>query len=237
MRRYFVIIHPLKDRIRNKNRTTFLALVLIWFCSTAFALPFAIGTKIEVSPLHVKESGQVTVQDITFLDLKMDLDKFKIYYMCLFVGLHVVPFVSLVIMYVRIAWKLWHPDRRLTEQPGGVGENETALRISERNRRKTTIMVIAVLIAFFVCFFPFHIYFITQLFKDDYEAKATTETSVLRVILLLNAAINPFIYNLLSENFRAGFRALFACCLPVKTESRVGGASMDTLQSVGNQSL
>ena len=212
----------------------FLAIGAIWLCSAAFAAPFAITTKTVVVPLSVEENGQITVQDITFLNTDMDIGKFKIYYTSIFIGLHVVPFISLGIMYTRIAWKLWHPDKQLRGQSDGAGGTETASRMSERNRRKTTIMVIAVLLAFFVCFFPFHIYFISELFKDDYEHKSTTETSVLRVCLILNAAINPVIYNLLSQNFRSGFREIFGCCWRIKHEVNAG--SVDTIQTVGNLS-
>lgn len=141
-----------------------------------------------------------------------------------------MPFVSLIIMYVPIAWKLWHPDRQLTDQPD-TASNDIS-RMTERNRRRTTIMVIAVLLAFFVCFFPFHIYFLIQLFSENFESKPTTESSVLRVILMLNAAINPIIYNLLSENFRAAFRGIFACFLRAQPE--VSSTSADTMQSIAS---
>ena len=233
--RYFAIVHPLKSRTRNtKNRTIILAIGAIWLCSAAFAAPFAIATKTVAFPLPVEENGQITVQDITFLNTDMDIGKFKIYYTSIFIGLHVVPFVSLGIMYTTIAWKLWHPDKQLSDQFDSAGGKETASHMSERNRRKTTIMVIAVLLAFFVCFFPFHIYFISEIFKDDYEYESTTETSVLRVCLILNAAINPVIYNLLSENFRSGFRKIFGSCWCIKHE--VNASSVDTIQAVGNLS-
>ena len=178
----------------------------------------------------MKENGKVAVRELTFLDVDMDIEKFKVYYMILFVGLHVVPFSSLVVMYIRIAWQLWHPDKQLDEQPEAA-----RARMYQQTRRRTTIMVIAVLVAFFVCFFPFHIYFITQLFQENYERKPTTETAVLRVVLLLNAAVNPIIYNLLSEKFRTGFRNIFACCTRAKPQITVQ-PSVDTLQTqcVGN---
>jgi hypothetical protein len=228
--RYFAIVHPLRNRTRNiGNRKTILALGAIWLCSLAFAVPFAIGTTTIVVPLHVKENGQITARDLTFLHIDMDVEKFKIYYTTVFVALHVVPFVALGIMYTRIAWKLWHPEKELGEQADGAGGNEAVSRMSERNRRRTTIMVIAVLAAFFVCFFPFHIYFISEMFKDDFEPRPTVEASILKVCLVLNAAINPIIYNILSENFRSAFRAIFTCCRRVKPKMNVG--SVDTVQT------
>ena len=178
-----------------------------------------------VVPLHVKENGKITLRELTFLDLDMDVDTFKIYYVIVFVVLHVVPFASLIIMYIRISWKLWHPDKQLDE-----GSEGARARMRERTRRRTTVMVIAVLVAFFVCFFPFHIYFIVQLFQDNYQPKSTTETSVMRVVLLLNAALNPIIYNLFSEKFRNGFRRIFACCARAKSQVATK-ASLDTFQT------
>lgn len=198
---------------------------MIWLFSTAFAFPFFVGTKLKVVQLHVKENDKVVLRELTFLDEVMDIEKFKIYYTIIFVGLHVVPFASLFVMYIRIAWQLWHPDKQLDEQPEGA-----RARMCERTRRRTTLMVIAVLVAFFVCFFPFHIYYITQIFQENYEQKPTTETAVLRVILVLNTAVNPIIYNLLSEKFRVGFRGIFACCTRAKPQM-TAQPSADSLQT------
>ncbi|CAB3984593.1 tachykinin-like peptides receptor 99D isoform X1 [Paramuricea clavata] len=230
--RYFAIVHPLKARARTKSRPTIWPLAVIWICSIVFALPFFIAITTRVTQHYVKENGQVTLQDITFIDIDFDVHKFRIYYVIVFLGLHVLPFVSLVTMYTRIAWKLWHPDRRLTEQPEGAGGNETVSRVSERNRRRTTKMVIVVLIAFFVCFFPFHVYFITQVFSDSYENKPTKIGSVLKLLLVLNAAVNPIVYNLLSEKFRGAFRSMLACCPRATPE--MATASLNRTQSSGN---
>ena len=198
--------------MRNKNRARFWVLFVIWVLSTAFATPFAITTSTKTVPLHVEVNGQVRLRDVTFLNIDMEVEDFKIYYMTLFVSLHVIPFFFLAILYIRIAWKLWHPDKNLAETDRSYeAAKKTVSGMSERNRRKTTLMVIAVLVVFFVCFFPFHLYFIITKLFNNFQREGTTETSILRVILALNAAANPIIYNLLSENFRAKFRAILSC--------------------------
>ena len=233
--RYFAIVHPLKDRTRNKKRTTCWALIIIWLLSMALALPFAIKTTLKVVPLNIEENGVVTKRELSFLDTKMDINNFRIYYLTLFISLHIVPFVSMAALYTRIAWQLWKRSKDLTAQTHNnptEGTKNTP-RMSERNRRRTTKMVIAVLLAFFICFFPFHIYYLTILLGDGYKTPDPTTTLVLRLLLILNAAVNPIIYNLLSENFRAAFRAMCACGTRENRGSSVASLE-DGLRSIGN---
>ena len=132
-------------------------LFVIWVFSVAHATPLAVAITTRTVSLNVRENGQITVRDVEFIFMNIDLDEFKVYYMIGFVGLHILPFVSLGILYARIAWRLRHPDKKLTE-PEEEAANQTVSSMAERNRRKTTVMVIAVLLVFFICFFPLHFY-------------------------------------------------------------------------------
>ena len=68
---------------------------------------------------------------------------------------------------------------------------------------------------------------------DGYKTPDPTTTLVLRLLLILNAAVNPIIYNLLSENFRAAFRAMCACGTRENRGSSVASLE-DGLRSIGN---
>lgn len=152
----------------------------------------------------------------------MSVEHYQVYYMILFVSLHVFPFVSLGILYTGIAWSLRNSNKRLKETDRvGEAANQTASGMSERNRRKTTLMVIVVLLVFFICFFPFHLYHIINKLFNNFKKEGTLEASFLKIMLSLNAAMNPIIYNFLSESFRAKFRAILSCCQREKPDRSI----------------
>ncbi|XP_028396930.1 octopamine receptor 1-like [Dendronephthya gigantea] len=219
--RYLAIVYPLKDRVRNKNKARFWMLFTIWVFSVAIASPYFITSTTKTVPLHVRENGKITLRNIKFVDVEMNVLEWRVYYMIMFVCLHVFPFVSLGILYSGIARSIRKPDKRLNEtEPVGEARNQTVSGMSERNRRKTTLMVIAILVGFFICYFPFHLLYIINMLFKDVENHRVIIVSSLRIVISLNTALNPIIYSLLSKRFRDKFRAILSCCQHKKHNGR-----------------
>jgi hypothetical protein len=74
-------------------------------------------------------------------------------------------------------------------------------------------MLLTVVMVFFLCMFPYNIptmllaFGNSEKFNPDILLHAS---SILRVLLIVNSASNPIIYNFLSEKFRKGFRSILA---------------------------
>lgn len=117
-------------------------------------------------------------------------------------------------LYARIVWKLWNPDQRLTQEIATPSKQRKPKHFVEKTRRKTTIMLLAVVLVFFTCFFPFNVLGMKLAFGDSKNFNFDIlkhVNSVTRVLLVVNSASNPIIYNFLSEKFRAGFKSIFTC--------------------------
>ena len=134
--------------------------------------------------------------------------------MVIFISINVIPIIFLSFLYAGIVYKLWHPDKRLTLEVATHSKHQKPKNFVEKARRKTTIMLLTVVMVFFLCMFPYNLLNMlltfgnTKKFNFDILLHAN---SILRVLLLVNSASNPIIYNFLSEKFRTGFQSIFTC--------------------------
>ena len=78
-------------------------------------------------------------------------------------------------------------------------------------------MLIAITVAFFFCVLPYHVMSVSLLyFTDNLLHKLNTNLlfyclNVARLLLYVNSALNPILYNVFSCRFRDAFRMLCLC--------------------------
>ena len=135
--------------------------------------------------------------------------------MAIFITINVIPIIFLSFFYTSVVWKLWNRDKRLTADAAMHSKHQQPSKnFVEKTRRKTTIMLLTVVLVFFICLFPLNMMNMLSTF-DALEGVDTDVmlhvNSVLRIMLVVNSASNPIIYNFLSEKFRAGFASIFTC--------------------------
>eukprot|EP00058_Branchiostoma_floridae_P019021 XP_002604510.1 hypothetical protein BRAFLDRAFT_79353 [Branchiostoma floridae] len=137
--------------------------------------------------------------------------------------MHTFPMVFIAVTCGLVVWRLMKLQKPVT--PRG-----TVTR-SEINRRKVTLMVIAVVVAFVVAWTPLHMVSITYLFTPQPSefvlAKNNFFTGYLILYLLgyLNSLVNPLIYILMSDRFRKDFKGLVKTVLPCLGWCRCCGGS------------
>lgn len=119
----------------------------------------------------------------------------------------VVPLVVLSILYVIIA-------RHLMANPGLVAPNTN--RAALRYRRQVVLMLGTVVVSFFLCLLPFRALILwIILAPPEYNIMEMVGMENFyqllffsRIMLYINSALNPILYNLMSSKFRDGFRRL-----------------------------
>lgn len=119
----------------------------------------------------------------------------------------VVPLAVLSILYVIIA-------RHLMANPGIVAPNTN--RAALRYRRQVVLMLGTVVVSFFLCLLPFRALILwIVLAPPDYNIMEVIGVKnfypllfFCRIMLYINSAANPILYNLMSSKFRDGFRRL-----------------------------
>lgn len=82
---------------------------------------------------------------------------------------------------------------------------------SMRARRQVILMLGTVVLSFFLCLIPFRVFTLWIIIvpeKDVYQLGVEKYYNILyfcRIMVYLNSAINPILYNLMSSKFRTGF--------------------------------
>lgn len=120
----------------------------------------------------------------------------------------VLPFLILVVLYGIIA-------RNLISNKGAMlRARPTKPELSLKARKQVVLMLGAVVLSFFVCLLPFRVLTLwiilstEQTLHDIGLARYYSLLYFCRIMLYLNSAMNPILYNLMSTKFRKGFARL-----------------------------
>ncbi|XP_078041830.1 ecdysis triggering hormone receptor isoform X4 [Augochlora pura] len=221
--RYYAICEPLRaGYVCTKARATFLCL-LAWVAAALCTSPILLMVRYED-------------KDVPTCNTEADSNWTIAFFVTTIVIFFVIPLLILVVLYTVIALHLM--------------ANPTISRGSSNNllkyRKQVMLMLGTVVLCFFLCLLPFRAFTLWILV-------VSTETIIdigienyfcllyfCRVMLYLNSAINPILYNLMSTKFREGFLRL--CGLgpnrrkKKKTSDRTGTYNTGSTNCSSNQS-
>lgn len=113
----------------------------------------------------------------------------------------VVPLFVLVVLYTVIA-------AHLMADPG---TSCTDSACNQRARRQVVLMLATVVLSFFVCLLPFRVFTMWIILAPEHAfldlglKRYYITLYASRVMVYLNSAVNPILYNLMSSKFRRGF--------------------------------
>lgn len=122
-----------------------------------------------------------------------------------------LPLAILVVLYTIIARHLISSDGAMLMVRPSKPEQ------SQRARKQVVFMLGAVVLSFFLCLLPFRILTLMVILvsEDHWKTYKMEQYYNLlyfcRVMLYLNSAVNPILYNLMSSKFRKGFRKVYCC--------------------------
>lgn len=162
----------------------------------------------------------------------------KIFTVALFAFLFIIPVVLIGTSYFRIIATLWKTNTALAEDYNSMQKRKdnqmTSVRTatpgikksrshepqrSGKNKRKTTLMLLTVVILFLVCMLPFNISsLIAKFLRPEQTEFEVVHSHVFIVLLVSSCAWNPFVYNFFSQKFNRAFRRVFKC----QCETRAG---------------
>ena len=217
--RYFAICHPQAAKQFSKRRAVMIVFFLIWPTSIVISAPnivaFKYLPKYAICTRDWPKGFNGTVFGIlTFL-----------------LGL-ILPVCVITFTFIATRKYLW--SRRF-------GSARRSAQTIRRNR-KASIFMALLIVAFFVCWSPFFVYWILSkvtpsVFPKGIHGDYTTTRAVRIVVLisLFNTVINPIIYGLRGDiEFKNSFRKLkqFLCCQTLfAIKSNVEKVERDTRQT------
>lgn len=146
-----------------------------------------------------------------------------------------VPFLCLSVLYGLIGRELWR-SRGPLRGPATSGR--------EKGHRQTVRVLLVVVLAFIVCWLPFHVGRIIYINTEDSQMMYFSQyfNIVALQLFYLSASINPILYNLISKKYRAAAWKLLRArqstqrgfCRSRDTKGDTGGDMADYTETSAN---
>ncbi|XP_058877151.1 urotensin-2 receptor-like [Acipenser ruthenus] len=181
--RYRAVVRPFRAR-RSPKRYRALVAAGIWLASFLLTLPMMVMIRLRKSP--------TTSKRICFPTWK--LEAFKAYLTVLFSTSVLAPGFALACLYGRLARAYWTSEARVRST-------------KRRLKHRVACLTFGIVVAYWACFLPFWAWQLAKLYSQDAlrslsdDAHAYVNFSV-TCLTYSNSCINPFLYTLLSKNYR-----------------------------------
>ncbi|XP_046568005.1 pyrokinin-1 receptor-like [Haliotis rubra] len=233
--RYVAICHPIKAQTLSNLSRAIRIIVIIWIVACASAMPYPIHTRVfyylkypnTTKPIEDSKQCNIPLAWIDFMKHMFQVSFFVFF---------VLPMGIISIMYILIGITL------KKSQFGGSAEAGFKNSAKATARKAVIKMLVAVVVAFFVCWAPFH----SQRLMTSYLSRNQWTLELLDfqshlfyisgVLYFFNSTVNPLLYNMMSRKFRRAFkRTLCRCCFSREELAELKGTSRSVLYSERTQ--
>ncbi|CAI5764197.1 somatostatin receptor type 1 [Podarcis lilfordi] len=183
--RYIAVVHPIKASRYRRPTVAKMVNLAVWGLAIVIILPIIIFSKTEANT-----DGTVACNMMMPEPKQKWLVVFVVY---TFLMGFLLPVVAISLCYILIIAKM-----RMVALKAGWQQRK-------RSERKITLMVMMVVMVFVICWMPFYVVQLVNLFVEPDDATI----SQLSVILgYANSCANPILYGFLSDNFKRSFQRL-----------------------------
>ncbi|CAH1250123.1 KISS1R [Branchiostoma lanceolatum] len=193
--RYCAIVHPVTSLIFRRKRVAVTGSVFIWIVSFLMAIPDLMHYRLV--ELNWEPYGWQTVCRPVWPSKAYE----KGYMIYNVLSTYFIPFVICLISCVPIIYRLWHRF-----------DNVTVPQINVDKTKKSTLMVIGVVVLFTLCWLPNHVINLWWHSSSDKQLTAAVYYSKFVGICLsyANSAMNPFVYAIVGDSFRDCIKQTFS---------------------------
>ncbi|XP_054470304.1 growth hormone secretagogue receptor a [Anoplopoma fimbria] len=215
--RYLAICFPLRAKALVTKRRVRALILILWTVSLFSAGPVFVMVGVERDSIWPNvSSGMMNETDFFSLEAG-DTRECKMTHYAVESGLmgamvwlnsvfFFMPVFCLTVLYSLIGRRLWQRDR----------ETSISSRVAHRDKsnRQTIKMLVVVVLAFVLCWLPFHVGRYVHFRSLDAPSPLLSVLSeycnlVSVVLFYLSAAINPILYNTMSWKYRGAAARLF----------------------------
>ncbi|XP_004586034.2 somatostatin receptor type 4 [Ochotona princeps] len=213
--RYVAVVHPLRAATYRRPRVAKLVNLGVWLAALLVTLPIAI-----FADTRPTRSGQAVACNLHWPHRAWSA-AFVIY---TFLLGFLLPVLAIGLCYLLIVGKM----------------RAVALRAGWQQRRrsekKITRLVLMVVAVFVLCWMPFYVVQLLNLFVTGLDA---TVNHVSLILSYANSCANPILYGFLSDNFRRSFQRVLClrCCLLDTVGGGGGGAEEEALDYFATAAL
>uniref|UniRef100_A0A3B3B6V7 Neuropeptide Y receptor type 2 n=1 Tax=Oryzias melastigma TaxID=30732 RepID=A0A3B3B6V7_ORYME len=213
--RHRSIVHHMETKM-SKDMCA-MVIVFSWVISALLASPLAIFREYGSFDLSPEESIQVCMEKWPGSSMNG-----RLYSMSMLVVQVAIPLAINSVAYIRIWRKLKHHMK--------CGRND------HQRRRKTTKMMLTMVVVFAVCWLPFHAFQLaididnTVLHMKDFKLVFT----VFHILAMCSTCVNPILYGWMNNNYRTAFLTVCKCCGSLAGNSTSREAQKDRDPAAGS---
>uniref|UniRef100_A0AAG5DP52 G-protein coupled receptors family 1 profile domain-containing protein n=1 Tax=Anopheles atroparvus TaxID=41427 RepID=A0AAG5DP52_ANOAO len=216
--RYVAICHPFLSHTMSKLSRAIRFIFVIWLIAIVSAVPQALQFGV------TSQDGidQCVVKRI-IIQHSFELSTFMFFF---------APMTLITVLYALIGLKLRSSTMMQRDGTLQRRNNFTAnSRQSSANSQSTwrvLKMLVAVVVAFFICWAPFHAQRLVYIYGVDKDHQPSdplilqlfvVTTYISGILYYLSTCINPLLYNIMSNKFRQAFKETLANCCQIARQS------------------
>ncbi|XP_077406903.1 urotensin-2 receptor [Vanacampus margaritifer] len=182
--RYFAVLKPLDTVKRSKKYRKAIAL-LVWGASLILTLPMIVS--IQLMKVGNKAMCLPTLSSLSY----------KIYITFLFCTSIVAPGLIIGYLYIQLARTYW------------VSQTVTFKTTNKLPNLKVLYLIFTIVLLFWACFLPFWIWQLLGQYHPSLPLSSTAKRNINYLTTCLtysNSCINPFLYTLLTKNYKEYLR-------------------------------
>ncbi|KAK9497870.1 hypothetical protein O3M35_003780 [Rhynocoris fuscipes] len=203
--RYIAICHPLTSYKTDKLTRVMKVICALWIISFFSALPFAVFTTINYIDWPI--GSGIAVNESAFCAMLKDNvpPDFPIYELSS-VLFFLLPAFVLTYLYIRIGLII---SKNQNVNGSIHGEQRTS-----QSRKSIVRMLMAVVVAFFICWAPFHLQRVMYIYMSNlpiFHIINMWMYHISGILYYFSATVNPILYNLMSVKYRTAFKQTLFC--------------------------
>ncbi|CAH1798704.1 unnamed protein product [Owenia fusiformis] len=218
--RYIAICHPIRSHTMSNLPRVVRIIVILWGIACVFALPYAIHTRtfyfLAIPGTATDTYFGVPIQSSLQCNiLPVWISRIKYMFQITTFLFFFAPMTLISILYILIGIQLRKSGKRLGQRKN-ESFNSNCGKAQKQSRRTVLKMLVAVVVAFFVCWAPFHAQRLMTTYVDVWTPKLIDAQSTLfyisGVLYFVSSTVNPILYNLMSKKYRQAFRDTLCKC-------------------------
>ncbi|CAK1542441.1 unnamed protein product [Leptosia nina] len=222
LERYLAICHPLHIYAVAGLRRALRIVLALWALSLLAASPFAHYTTVNYHE-YPPDSGNASMESAFCAMLELPS-----WYICELSSFFffILPGLVILCLYVRMGLRIRSTHSHNPGSPGtlnGVNGSVHGEARQAQSRKNIIRMLAAVVIAFFVCWAPFHfqrLFFIYGSNVAHYHTVNEYLFLAAGVFYYISATVNPILYNIMSHRYRIAFKETLCCRKVRRKKSR-----------------
>ncbi|XP_075210741.1 pyrokinin-1 receptor-like [Lycorma delicatula] len=223
--RYVAICHPFLSHTVSKLSRAIKFVIIIWILALCLAIPQAL----QVGIVYEKKNGTIVSEEYKVCGVEPGFSSYS--FGLSGVLFFLTPMLLITVLYILIGIRL---QRSSQVARRGLPESQSSrylVRGSQRgyaqtrSTRRVVKMLVAVVVAFFICWAPFQAQRLFAVY--GYEGEKTspgkikfykTVTYASGLLYYLSTTVNPILYNIMSLKFRQAFKSTLTKCFKRKND-------------------